>query len=99
MTRIDMLKTAGLALTLTLAATSARAEEQPIELKAAPGKDVVENNCAACHSLDYIQMNAPFPTSRKWEETVHKMIEVFGAPIDEGDARKITEYLAKHYGS
>ena len=32
-----------------------------VQLKKAPGVDKVEGNCAACHSLDYILMNSPFP--------------------------------------
>ena len=39
------------------------ADEKPVELKKAPGLDKVEANCAACHSLDYIQMNSPFPNA------------------------------------
>ena len=74
------------------------AEEQPITLKPGPGKEVVENNCASCHSLDYIQMNSPFMNGKVWESEVNKMIKAFGAPIDEADAKKIMEYLTATYG-
>ena len=84
---------------LLLLALPAAAEERPISLKEAPGRDVVERNCAACHSLDYIGMNSPFPSAQLWEIEVTKMIKVFGAAIDDADAKAITEYLAKHYGS
>jgi hypothetical protein len=30
---------------------------------------------------------------------VTKMIKAFGAPIDDGDAKAIAEYLAKNYGT
>src|SRR5450631_4803635 len=32
-------------------------------------------------------------------ETASKMIKAFGAPIDDGDAKAIAEYLAKNYGT
>jgi sulfite dehydrogenase (cytochrome) subunit B len=76
-----------------------RAEEKAIELKKAPGVDKVESNCAACHSLDYIQMNSPFPNAAAWDATVTKMIKAFGAPIDDADAKTIADYLKKNYGS
>lgn len=77
----------------------ALADEKPIQLKKADGLDKVEGNCASCHSLDYIQMNSPFPSAALWDAEVNKMIKVFGAPIDEADAKAIKEYLAKNYGS
>lgn len=83
---------------LTLAA-SAMADEDAIMLKDGPGKDVVEANCAACHSLDYVQMNSPFLDQKKWEATVKKMIDRFGAPIEERDVSPIISYLTQHYGS
>lgn len=61
--------------------------------------DQVERRYAACHSLDYIQMNAPFPDQKLWEAEVTKMIKVFGAPIDDAEARLITDYLSRNYGS
>ena len=77
----------------------AQAEEKPIELKKAPGLDKVEGNCGSCHTLDYIQMNSPFPSAALWDAEVTKMIKVFGAPISEADAKEIAEYLKKNYGS
>jgi sulfite dehydrogenase (cytochrome) subunit B len=82
-----------------LIAAPATAEEKPIELKKAPGVDKVETNCAACHSLDCIQMNSPFPSAAAWDATVTKMIKAFGAPIDDADAKVIADYLKKNYGS
>jgi mono/diheme cytochrome c family protein len=84
---------------LVVAATVAAADESRIALKEAPGRDIVVNNCAACHSLDYIQMNSPFPDAKVWDAEVTKMIKVFGAPIDDADAKGITDYLVKNYGA
>ena len=80
-------------------AGSAAAEEKPVQLKSAPGLDKVEANCASCHSLDYVQINSPFPNATLWDATVTKMIKAFGAPIDEADAKVIADYLKKNYGS
>jgi sulfite dehydrogenase (cytochrome) subunit B len=74
------------------------ADEQPIDLKKAPGLDVVEGNCAACHSLDYVQMNSPFLNAAGWDAEVSKMIKLFGAPISDEDAKKIADYLKANYG-
>ena len=86
------------ALILVLA-TPAFADEQPIQLKKAPGLDKVEANCQACHSLDYIPMNSPFPNAALWEAEITKMIKAYGAPIDDADAKAIAEYLKSNYGS
>ena len=85
-------------LALVLAAP-ALGQEKPVELKKAPGLDKVEANCAACHSLDYIPMNSPFPNAALWDAEVTKMIKAFGAPIDDADAKAIGDYLKKNYGS
>jgi mono/diheme cytochrome c family protein len=75
----------------------ARADESDIALKQAPGVDVVEGNCAACHSLDMIQMNSPVQDAKGWAETVGKMVHVMGAPISEDDQKQIIAYLAANY--
>jgi sulfite dehydrogenase (cytochrome) subunit B len=84
-----------------LAATvgQAEADEFSIKLKDGPAVDVVANNCAACHSLDYIVMNSPFPTRALWQAEVGKMIKAYGADISAEDAKAIGDYLANHYGS
>ena len=64
-----------------LQCAAAYAGEQPVSLKDAPGHDLVENNCASCHSLDYPRTNAPFMDRKTWQAEVDKMTNVFGAPI------------------
>jgi mono/diheme cytochrome c family protein len=86
-------------LMATLLAGAAAAEEKPVKLKPGVGLDKVEAHCAACHSLDYIPMNSPFPNAALWDAEVTKMIKAFGAPIDEADAKAIADYLKKNYGS
>jgi hypothetical protein len=75
------------------------AEEKPVRLRQAPGLDKVETHCSACHSLDYVQMNSPFLNAAGWGTEVAKMINAFGAPIGEADAKTIVDYLVRNYGS
>jgi hypothetical protein len=93
------MRTACIALFAALIATPVTADEKPVNLKKAPGLEQVENNCNSCHSLDYVQMNSPFPNAALWDAEVTKMIKAFGAPISEADAKTIAEYLKKNYGS
>jgi hypothetical protein len=77
----------------------AHADEQPVALQKAPGREVVENNCALCHSLDYPRTNASFLDHNGWQAEVNKMIKVFGADITPSDAAIIVDYLARNYGA
>ena len=86
------------ALLVAALGAPAFADEQPIDLKKAPGRDVVEGNCAACHSLDYIEMNSPFLNAAGWDAEINKMIKLFGAPVSEADAKTIADYLKANYG-
>ena len=88
-----------IALAAAVIAVPALAEEKLIDLKKAPGLDKVEGNCGACHSLDYILMNSPYPNAALWDAEVTKMIKAFGAPISDADAKEIKDYLTKNYGS
>lgn len=88
-----------LVLLSLLASTAARADEQPVTLKDAPGREIVESNCGSCHSLDYPRTNASFMNRTVWEAEVNKMINVFGAPIAPGDAKATVDYLVKNYGT
>jgi mono/diheme cytochrome c family protein len=91
------MRTVLVVLATAMLAVPAAADEKPVQLKKAPGLDTVETNCASCHSLDYIQMNSPFPAAL-WDAEVTKMIKAYGAPIDDADAKVIAEYLKENYG-
>jgi sulfite dehydrogenase (cytochrome) subunit B len=82
----------------TAAAGAASGQEKPVPLKPGPGQELVAVNCNACHSLDYIRINAFFMTSKMWEAEVAKMINVLGATIEPADAKTITNYLVGNYG-
>jgi len=78
-------------------AQGATAGEDAVKLKPGDNLEIVEQNCAACHSLDYIQMNAPFLDQKGWQAEVTKMVNAFKAPIAEADQQKIIAYLSTHY--
>jgi sulfite dehydrogenase (cytochrome) subunit B len=83
---------------LPLIPASVTAGEKAVELKQTAGVGLVEAQCGACHSLDYIVMNSRFLDSAKWDAEVAKMIKAFGAPIDPADAKRISDYLKQNYG-
>jgi len=92
------MRAALIAVCFALVAAPASGNEFSVKLKPGPGADAVRNNCAACHSLDYLLMNAGFLDAKGWDAEVNKMIKAFGATIDEGDAKAIKDYLAANYG-
>lgn len=69
---------------------------QPSDL---PGYQLVQKNCVACHSAQYITTQPPNSPRSYWEAMVHKMIKPFGAPIDEKEVPAMVEYLTKVYGN
>jgi mono/diheme cytochrome c family protein len=82
---------------ISVASLAAAAGEDSVKLQDAPGRDLVVARCSVCHSVDYVQMNAPVLDRTGWEKSVRKMIDQFGAPISEADARSILDYLAANY--
>ena len=73
--------------------------EETASFKTTGDVAIVQNNCAACHSVDYIQTQPRAQKSKRdfWQAEVTKMIKVYGAPIEEGDIGKIVDYLAANY--
>jgi sulfite dehydrogenase (cytochrome) subunit B len=86
------------ALAMGLSVVAARADELAIKLKPGDGLETVQNNCAACHSLDYVLMNSPFMDAKTWTAEVTKMKAAFGADISDADAKIIADYLTRNYG-
>lgn len=82
---------------LFIGGLAAAAGEEIVKLQEAPGRDLVVARCSVCHSVDYVPMNAPALDRAGWEKSVRKMIDQFGAPIDEADAKSILDYLAANY--
>jgi sulfite dehydrogenase (cytochrome) subunit B len=78
---------------------SYRLPEETAKFKPTADVDLVQNNCSACHSSDYIETQPRAQKSKRdfWQAEVTKMIKVYGAPIQEADVGKIVEYLAGNY--
>jgi mono/diheme cytochrome c family protein len=62
------------------------------ELPVAPGRKAFVAACVSCHSARYVFMQPKFP-QKQWEETVGKMIKVYGAHLDTNQLREIVGYL------
>jgi sulfite dehydrogenase (cytochrome) subunit B len=75
----------------------AQSDETALQLHDAPDRELVVARCSVCHSVDYVPMNAPAFDRGGWQTSVRKMIDTFGAPISEDDAKRIVEYLGSHY--
>jgi len=71
--------------------------EETAAFRPGPGIETAQNNCASCHSADYVSTQPAKQGNAFWDAEVQKMIKVYGAPIDAADAKAITEYLAKTY--
>lgn len=57
-----------------------------------PGKGNLAALCTTCHTLRYITMQPSF--SRKvWDAEVHKMKNVFGAPLNDQQMEQVVDYL------
>jgi cytochrome c5 len=59
--------------------------------------DLLNANCAACHSADMV-FYQPRMDAARWGETVKKMRDVYKAPIEDADAAKLPEALARLQG-
>jgi cytochrome c553 len=103
--------TVGCLITVLLASMPALAQQLPtikstsVELPSGdslfPGDakaDAINNNCLACHSADMV-LNQPALPRATWEAEVHKMIKVYGAPVDDTDVPAIVDYLASTKGT
>jgi mono/diheme cytochrome c family protein len=101
MTRSLLLATAaiaGMALgSVNAAPVSYTLPDETAAFKPGPNLDVVQNNCTACHSADYINTQPRGLKKGFWQAEVTKMIKVYGAPIEDADVGKIVDYLAATY--
>jgi sulfite dehydrogenase (cytochrome) subunit B len=90
---------AGLGRAVTAAPVNYKLPEETAAFKPGPNLEVVQNNCTACHSADYVNIQPRGPKFKKdfWQAEVTKMIKVYGATIDDADVPKIVEYLATTY--
>lgn len=63
-----------------------------------PGYQKALQSCTACHSAQYMQTQ-PASSHAWWTAEVHKMKDVYGAPIAEADMDAIAAYMFAAYGS
>ena len=107
--RTHIIVIAGVAVTLSLVSASAQhlpvLKSTTVDLPAGdslfPGDasaDAINNNCLACHSTEMV-LNQPSLPRATWEAEVHKMINVYKAPVDEADIAPIVDYLVKAKGA
>ncbi len=59
---------------------------------AGPNADVINRNCASCHSPS-MAMTQPPLTKAQWTATVTKMREAYHAPVPSADVPAIVAYL------
>ena len=94
------------AILLLLSAAAVPAVAKPItfelpadttQFKPGPHLDIVQGNCGACHSADYIAIQPPKKGKPFWEAEVTKMIKTYKATISDDDAKVIADYLASTY--
>jgi mono/diheme cytochrome c family protein len=62
-----------------------------------PGFELTANNCAVCHSVDYIVTQPRGKGKEFWTGEVTKMVNVYGATIQDADRPAIIDYLAHNY--
>lgn len=72
-------------------------EPVPADLAGADG-EVVVRNCTACHSLEYIVTQPRGKGAQFWRDAVTKMITVYKAPVDPGEAEAVSAALAAKFG-
>lgn len=62
-----------------------------------PGYELAANSCTVCHSVDYIATQPRAQGKEFWAAEVAKMINVYGAPIQDAERPAIIDYLAHNY--
>jgi mono/diheme cytochrome c family protein len=83
---------------VTAAPVNYQIPDEVAAFKPGPNLEVVQGNCGACHSSDYVKTQPPMKDKKGfWQAEVTKMIKVYGAPIDDADVGKIVDYLAATY--
>jgi hypothetical protein len=68
-----------------------------ISLPPGPHREEFEVSCTVCHSSRLVFTQALLP-EKKWQEVVHKMVAVYGAPLGPVEEREIVSYLASVHG-
>lgn len=64
-----------------------------------PGYAIAQGHCTGCHSAEYMAYQPPNAGRAYWDATVHKMKNVFNAPVDDADIPALVDYLSHTYGN
>ena len=78
---------------LTLTSTSIDLPDDSTPYPDGPHADVINANCASCHSAS-MALNQPPLSAAQWTEEVGKMRNVYKAPVAETDVPAIVAYLS-----
>ena len=74
--------------------------ELPVGDRTFPGgapADAINANCVTCHSAGMV-LNQPPLSRADWTTEVHKMANVYKAPVSDADQAAIIDYLAETKG-
>ena len=74
--------------------------ELPVGDRTFPGgtsADAINANCVTCHSAGMV-LNQPALSRADWTTEVHKMANVYKAPVSDADQAAIIDYLAATRG-
>ncbi len=63
-----------------------------------PGFKTAQGLCLMCHSSQYVSSQPPKSSPAYWSATVHKMKDVFKAPLTDEMLPAVIEYLSVEYG-
>ena len=66
-------------------------------MKQGEGMYATRGMCNMCHSWGYV-INQGLHSEAFWRKKVHKMINIFHAPIDAKEAEIAVKYLTTYYG-
>ena len=105
--RSDIARLAVTALILTLGAGAASMakpkiitlppETAALKQTSEPGYELTATTCMVCHSVDYIATQPRAQGKKFWTGEVTKMINVYGATVQDADRPAIIDYLAHNY--
>jgi hypothetical protein len=63
-----------------------------------PGYQIANGLCLMCHSSQYVSSQPPKSSPKYWNATIHKMKDVYKAPLQDDMIPAVVEYLSVEYG-
>ncbi|SEP46475.1 hypothetical protein SAMN02990966_06640 [Rhodospirillales bacterium URHD0017] len=84
--------------TFVLKSVSVELPTSDITFPGGAAADAINANCLSCHSASMV-LTQPDLSKAAWAAEVDKMIHTFRAPIDQGNATAIVDYLSATKGA